>query len=126
MKGLYHMRNRMGMISVLVGLGTILTFMPEVASATQGLGQIGQNLGNNVTGIAYFLKMLAWLVGFGALMGGIIMFMTRHKTQTPMGVIIGMILGGILLLSIMTFASSGSSTVFGYDATTSAQAALGN
>ena len=58
--------------------------------------------------------------------GGIIMFMTRHKTQTPMGVIIGLILGGILLLSIMTFASSGSSTVFGYDATTSAQAALGN
>lgn len=122
----YHTTKRVSMVPVLMGIGAILTFIPEVASAAQGIGQLGQNLGNNVTGLAYFLKMLAWLIGFGALMGGIIMFMTRHKTQTPMGVILGMIVGGILLLSIMTFASSGSSTVFGYDATTSAQSALGN
>lgn len=111
---------------VLAGVAMLLMLAPEVASATQGIGQLGQNIGNNATGLSYMLRMVAWLIGFGALMGGIIMFIFRHKTNTPMGVIISMILGGVLLLSIMALASTGSSTVFGYDATQSAQSALGN
>ena len=59
-------------------------------------------------------------------MGGIIGFIFRHKTNMPMGVILGMILGGILLLSIMAVASSGSASTFGSDQTSSAMSALGN
>ncbi len=108
-----------------LAIATACMALPDIAFAAQGLGQIGQNLGSQANGIAYFLRMLAWVTGFGLLMGGILAFVFRHKTNTSTGVIMGLIFGGIALLSLMTLASSLSTSVFGYDATTSAQSVLG-
>lgn len=109
-----------------LAIALVLSVVPDVACAAQGIGQLGQNMGQNVTGLSYMMRMIAYFIGFSSLVGGIVMFIFRERTNAKMSVILGMIVGGILLLSVMALASSGSSTVFGYDATTSAQSALGN
>lgn len=118
-------RKRFSMMSGML-MAVALLLLPVASYAAPNLGEIGQNMGNNVLGLAFFLKMLAYLVGLGLLVGAIIMFAMRHKSQTPMSHILGMAMAGILLLSITALASSMSSSVYGSDQTSNSMSQLGN
>ena len=88
-----------------------LMLMPQGVWA-QGIGDLARNVGDQADGVAFGGKQIALLIGFIAVLASVVMFMTRHKSQTPMGVPIGFLLGGILLMSIGAWIESGSETVF--------------
>lgn len=113
----------LAVLALVIGLGAVLA--PFSAEAAITVGQAAQNVGNSGAGFAYAIKVFAWVIGVGALVGGIIAFMFRHKTNVPMGVIISMIFGGFLLVTIMSFVSMGSQTVYGTDNTSNAQQLFG-
>jgi hypothetical protein len=55
---------------------------------------------------------------------GLVVFATLKKTNTQASVPISMLAVGVCLLALTTFISTGSETMFGSDATKSAQSSL--
>lgn len=111
-------------IGLVVGVVALVSLVAGSAFATGGFGAVGENIGANSTGMATGVKQIAFLVGVGMVVAGLVIFATLKKTNTQASVPITMITVGICLLALTTFISTGSETIFGADKTTSAQSSL--
>ena len=97
-----------------------LAFMVSVAACTcfpmeahAALGDLVKNMLKDVPAFTDGAVKFAALVGLVAIMMGIIGLMTRHKSQVPVGICVGMIIGGIALLGIVQLSTEGLASVFG-------------
>lgn len=99
--------------------------VPDVASAAVSLGQIGQNIGSNATGMTYgahmFFVFLGWVMaGVGVLMG-----FTAHKKHEPATGGILTFLAGVVIISLTAIIGTGSTTLFGSDTSSSPLSSVG-
>lgn len=99
------------MFTVLALSGAWL-LLPDIALAAQGLGEIGQRVGEQSTGAAFGVKRVLLLVGLILSGAGLVMAIGGRHSGKGVGAAIGMVVVGILLLSLVPFIKSGSATLF--------------
>lgn len=89
----------------------VFTVLPADAQAK--ISDLVSNVGDEAPVMTEAVIKLFAFVGLIFIIMGIVGFMTRHKTQVPAGVCIGMLVGGILLLGIIDLSTEGLDTIFG-------------
>ncbi|MEY2341483.1 DUF6750 family protein [Acidithiobacillus sp. IBUN Pt1247-S3] len=97
------------------GAGIVAMLAPALAQATVSFSQIANNGQSTVQSFSSLAVYFFIFIGIVMVGGGIVMWILAHKRQQPTWPGIAMIIGGVLLVSLTAFISSGSDTVFGSD-----------
>jgi uncharacterized membrane protein len=110
-------RAKKGKVFLLVGLVGIGlgVMLPDAAFATQSLGEIGQNVGNNANGLGEGLRKIFIFLGFVMAGVGMLTGFMAHKKHESATTGILTFAAGVLLIALPMIIGSGSTTIFGSD-----------
>lgn len=87
------------------------------AFAVRTFGDMGKQIGDQASGIAFGLKMVGLVLGLGLGVAGVMNVLQAQKSGQPKGQGIGMIVAGVVLVSITSFFLVASESIFGSSST---------
>ncbi len=108
-----------------IWLAIALFFFADPVLAARTAGEIGQNIGEQASGLAFAATRIGILIGLVLVIVSIVIFASIKKTQTPVIIPVLMLVCGIALLSIGAVIAIGSTSVFGNDEASEALHELG-
>jgi hypothetical protein len=100
--------------------------METSALAAKTLGDMGNQVAGQFSGLSNAMKMFAFFAGFVLVIAAVVLFagMKKPGNQTPAALPMVMLIAGIFLVSIMAFIQMGSTSLFGSDESSQAMSEL--
>jgi len=117
----YGDMGRKAHISMMLALGALVTSMPELAHATPSLGDVGNNAGDQATGMTSGALRLAGFVGILLVIIAFVKGRNAKQQGEGIGAYIAMGIVGSLLLAVPVIISIMNVSFLGTDASQTIQ-----